>query len=178
MYQYKRAPLDEEDQDKLVNACQNHREKLIIYLLLDTGMRLSELANLKKKNIKWQQGVIEVYGKGGIYGKQSKRRTVPLSPKVRTILEIQIAMDDKEDLIIFSPRTIQRMVEKVAERAGITNKVTPHVLRHTFSINAIRKGVNLRALQEALGHDHISTTEIYLNYSGKNIVEDFKKMWD
>ena len=174
MYQYKRTPLDEEEQDKLVNACKDHKEKLIIYTLLDTGMRVSELANLKKENIKWQQGVIEVYGKGGLYGKQSKRRTIALSPRVKKILEIHFAMDDE---IKFSPRTIQRIVEKVTEKAGITNKVTPHVLRHTFSINAIRSGVNLRALQEALGHDHISTTDIYLNYSGKNIVEDFQKMW-
>lgn len=174
MYQYKRTPLDEEEQDKLINACQNHREKLVIYTLLDTGMRVSELADLKKENIKWQQGVIEVYGKGGIYGKQSKRRTIALSPRVKKILDIHFAMDDK---IKFSTRTIQREVKKVAERGGISKKVTTHVLRHTFSINAIRKGVNLRALQEALGHDHISTTEIYLNYSGKNIVEDFKEMW-
>ena len=117
MYQYKRTPLDEEEQDKLVNACQNHKEKLVIYTLLDTGMRVSELANLKKKNIKWQQGMIEIYGKGGIYGKQSKRRTIPLSPKVRTILEIQIAMNNKEYLIDFSSSTIQRMVSKVAESA-------------------------------------------------------------
>lgn len=174
MYQYKKTPLDEEEQDKLVNACMNHKEKLIIYTLLDTGIRVSELSNLKKENIKWQSGIIEVYGKGGIYGKRTKRRTVALSPKVKKILEIQFAMDDK---IKFSTRTIQRIVQKVSEKAGITNKVTPHVLRHTFSINAIRSGVNLRALQEALGHDHISTTEIYLNYSGKNVAEDFKKMW-
>lgn len=174
MYQYKRIPLDEEEQDKLVNACKTHKEKLVIYTLLDTGMRVSELANLKKENVKWQTGIIEIYGKGGLYGKQSKRRTVALSPRAKTILDIQFSMDENID---FSSRTIQRIVKKVAERAGITNKVTPHTLRHTFSINAIRKGVNLRALQEALGHDHISTTEIYLNYSGKNIVEDFKKMW-
>jgi len=174
MYQYKRTPLDEEEQDKLVNACKNHKEKLVVYTLLDTGMRVSELANLKKENVKWQTGVIEIYGKGGIYGKRTKRRNVPLSPKVRKILEIQFAMSEKIEL---STRTIQRIIKKVAERAGITKDVTPHVLRHTFSINSIRGGVNLRALQEALGHDHISTTEIYLNYSGKNIAEDFKKMW-
>ncbi len=174
MYQYKRTPLDEEEQDKLVNACKNHKEKLVVYILLDTGMRVSELANLKKENVKWQIGVIEVYGKGGIYGKRTKRRNVPLSPKVRKILEIQFAMSEK---IEFSTRTIQRIIKKVAERAGITKNVTPHVLRHTFSINSIRGGVNLRALQEALGHDHIATTEIYLNYSGKNIAEDFKKLW-
>jgi len=174
MYQYKRTPLDEEDQDKLVNACQKHREKLIIYTLLDTGMRVSELANLKKENVKWQAGIIEIYGKGGPYGKKTKRRNIALSPKVKKILEIHFAIDDR---IQFSSKTIQRIVKKVAEKAGITKKVTPHVLRHTFSINAIRKGVNLRALQSALGHDHISTTEIYLNYSGKNISEDFQKMW-
>lgn len=174
MYQYKRTPLDEEEQDKLVNACQNHREKLIVYTLLDTGIRVSELANLKKENVKWQSGVIEVYGKGGIYGKQSKRRNVPLSPRVKKILDIQFAMSEG---IKLSPRTIQRIIKKVAERGGITKEITPHTLRHTFSINSIRKGVNLRALQEALGHDHISTTEIYLNYSGKNIAEDFKKVW-
>lgn len=175
MYQYKRTPLDEEEQDNLINTCSTHREKLVIYTLLDTGMRVSELANLKRENVKWQAGVIEIYGKGGKYGKRSKRRTVPISPRVRKILEIQFAMTNEIGL---SVRTIQRVVRAVAERASITKRVTPHVLRHTFSINAIRRGVNLRALQEALGHDHITTTEIYLHYSGKNIAEDFRKMWE
>ena len=175
MYQYKRTPLDEEEQDILINSCSTHREKLVIYVLLDTDIGVSELASLKTENVKWQAGVIEVYGKGGKYGKLSKRRTVPLSPRVKKILEIQFAMANEIGL---SVRTIQRIVRTVAENASIPKRVTPHVLRHTFSVNAIRRGVNLRALQEALGHDHITTTEIYLNYSGKNIADDFRKMWE
>jgi integrase/recombinase XerD len=175
MYQYKRTPLDEEEQDILINGCSSHREKLVVYTLLDTGMRVSELASLKRENVKWQAGVIEIYGKGGKYGTLSKRRTVSLSPRVKKILEIQFAMTDEMGL---SVRTTQRVVRAVAENASISKRVTPHVLRHTFSVNAIRRGVNLRALQEALGHDHITTTEIYLNYSGKNIADDFRKMWE
>jgi len=62
-------------------------------------------------------------------------------------------------------RTVARIVKKVADKAEISKPVSPHVVRHTFSVNCIRKGISTRALQTLLGHDRLTTTEIYLNLS-------------
>ncbi|RLB74919.1 MAG: phage integrase family protein, partial [Deltaproteobacteria bacterium] len=72
-YQYKREPLTLDEANRLANAFQNHREKLIVWTLLDIGLRVSELASLKKDNIDWQTHRLTIYGKGGPYGKKTKR---------------------------------------------------------------------------------------------------------
>jgi integrase/recombinase XerD len=74
-------------------------------------------------------------------------------------------------------RTIQRLVKVVANRARIRGKVTPHVLRHTFSVTAIQKGISLPARQRLLGHDYLSTTQIYLNLSPEDVVREFRQKW-
>ena len=76
-----------------------------------------------------------------------------------------------------SARTIQRIVKKVADRAGITKPVTPHVLRHTFAVQCIQKGISTRALQQFLGHDRLQTTEIYLNLSPEAAIEEWRRKW-
>jgi integrase/recombinase XerD len=81
-YQYKREPLTPDESNRLSNACENYREKLVVWTLIDTGLRVSELANLKKDNIDWQGHRLTIYGKGGPYGSKSKRRIVPLSSRV------------------------------------------------------------------------------------------------
>ncbi len=73
-YQYKREPLTPDEANRLANACQTHEEKLIVWTLLDTGLRVAELANLTRDNLDWQNHRLMIYGKGGPYGKQSKRR--------------------------------------------------------------------------------------------------------
>ena len=165
-YAYKREPLEDEELDRLVNSCQTHEEKLCILVLADTGLRVSEFTSLKPEMIRWQDENIRLQGKGG------KIRVVPLSLRSRKVLEAHFAIYNE---IGFSQRSIQRIVKRVAERAGITKKVSPHILRHTFAVRALRKGIDLRALQEALGHAHISTTENYLRYSGKRISDAFKE---
>jgi integrase/recombinase XerD len=174
-YQYRREPLTAEEEDRLVNACKTHQEKLAIWILLDTGLRVSELASLTPQNVLWQEKRIMVYGKGGPYGKKTKRRVVPLTDRARKLLEIQFATS--ENGIGLSTRTIQRLATRVANRAMITKKVTPHVLRHTFSIRCIQKGISTRALQEFLGHDHLETTEIYLNLSPEEALNEFHRKW-
>ena len=69
------------------------------------------------------------------------------------------------------------MITKVANRAEIRRKVTPHVLRHTFSVTAIQKGISLPALQWLLGHNRLSTTEIYLNLSPEEVLREFRAKW-
>jgi integrase/recombinase XerD len=74
-------------------------------------------------------------------------------------------------------RTMQRIVKRVANRAHISRDVTPHVLRHTFSVTAVQKGLSLPPLQQILGHDYLTTTEIYLNLSPEDVVREFNDKW-
>ena len=115
-----------------------------------------------------------VYGKGGIYGKKSKRRIVPMTPRVQAILERHFAFENQIGIV---RRTVQRIVKRVAERASITKPVSPHVLRHTFAINCIKKGISTRTLMSLLGHDRLSTTEIYLNLSPEDAIREFEGKW-
>ena len=146
-YEYRREPLTPDEANRLANACQTHEEKLVVWTLLDTGLRVSELANLRKDSLDWQNHRLMVYGKGGPYGSRSKRRLIPLSARVQPLLEGHFAIYDTFGMI---PRTIQRLVKGVANRAYIRRPVTPHVLRHTFSVTAIQKGISLPALQRLL----------------------------
>ena len=173
-YQFKREPLTQDEATRLANACQSHPEKLVIWTFLDTGLRVSELAKLTKDNIDWQGHRLMVYGKGGPYGSQTKRRIIPLSPRVQPLLEGHFAL---HDTLGMAPRTIQILVKRMANRARISRPVTPHVLRHTFSVTAIQKGISLPALQRLLGHDRLTTTEIYLNLSPEEVVREFKEKW-
>ncbi len=69
------------------------------------------------------------------------------------------------------------MLKRLANRARISRKVSPHVLRHTFAVTAIQKGISLPTLQRLLGHDTLQTTEIYLNLSPEHVVEEFQQKW-
>ncbi|MCD6317513.1 tyrosine-type recombinase/integrase [Candidatus Aerophobetes bacterium] len=173
-YQYKREPLDDDEVNRLTNACDTFREKFVVWTLLDTGLRLSEFADLKKENIQWQERRLVIYGKGGPYGKKTKRRIIPMTDRVRKLFEYHFAENNNIGL---SKRTIERIVKKVADKAGISKPITPHVLRHTFAVNCIKKGISTRALQTLLGHDRLTTTEIYLNLSPEDAIREFLNKW-
>jgi integrase/recombinase XerD len=113
-YQYKREPLTADEATRLANACQTHQEKLVVWTLLDTGLRVAELAGLRKENIDWQQKRLTIYGKGGPYGSKSKRRVLELSTRIRPLIENHFAI---HDTLGITPRTIQRLITKVANRA-------------------------------------------------------------
>ncbi len=170
MLVYKREPLEEDEVESLRKSCKTFEEELTINLLLETGMRVSELSNLTEDKISWQRNCITTTGKGG------KRRIIPLSSLakhyvthcfVKGVFQFPLAC-----------RTIQKYVKIVAERARIKKIVSPHVLRHTFAVQYLHKGGNIRALQAILGHSSLITTDIYLNYSGQRVIEDFQKVWE
>ena len=173
-YQYKREPLTADEANCLADACRTHEEKLVIWALLDTGLRVSEFANLKRDNLDWHQHRLRVYGKGGPYGKKTKLRVIPLSPRVAPLLEDHLSLHESVGI---SPRTIQRLVKKIANRAQVSRKLTPHVLRHTYSVTCIQKGISLPSLQRLLGHDHLTTTEIYLNLSPEDVIREYREKW-
>ena len=173
-YQYKREPLTPHEANRLTNACQTHEEKRVVWALLDTGLCVSELASLGKDTLDRQNHWLMIYGKGGPSGSRSKRRLIPLSARVQPPLEGYLALYDSFGV---TPRTMQRQVKRVATRAHIRRPVTPHVLRHTFSVTAIQKGISLPALQRLLGHDRLTTTAISLNRSLEKVLREFQEPW-
>src|SRR6266702_1248032 len=86
-YQYVRVPLRAEEADLLSHVCASPEEKLIIWTLLDTGLRVSELCGLTPQHLLWQQKAMRIHGKGGPYGKKSKIRVVPMAPRIQAPIE-------------------------------------------------------------------------------------------
>lgn len=147
------------------------RNRAIMELLYGSGLRVSELCNLRLDRILPREGVVIVEGKG------SKQRMVPLSgPSIKAIedyLPLRSAMDVKpgfESHLFLNRRgralsrvMVFYIVRELAEAAGIHKTVSPHTLRHSFATHLLEGGANLRAIQEMLGHASIATTEIYLH---------------
>lgn len=171
-YQHRREPLTRDEAGRLENAARSPKERLVVWMLLDLGLRRNELVGLRRQDVDWQTGRLTVRGKGGPYGSQSKRRVVRLTPRVRALLEHFLALEDRLPL---SARTIHRIVQAVASRSAITRPCSPHVLRHTFAVTMLQRGLSLPALQRLLGHDHLTTTAIYLNLSGDEAVREFEE---
>ncbi len=173
-YQYVREPLRAEEADKLSQACETTQEKLIIWTLLDTGLRVSELCSLTPQHILWQQKSLRISGKGGPYGKKSKKRVVPMSRRVQALLEHYFAINNNWPV---GERQVQKIVKQIANRARLTQTVTPHILRHTFATLALQKGISLASVQKILGHDRLTTTSIYLNFTDEHVVDEFSRKW-
>src|SRR5262245_33103848 len=121
-YQYKREPLLNDEISRLENACQSATERMVVYTLLDTGLRVSELAGLERHNIDFQTHRLVLFGKG------RKRRVLKMTPRIRLLLESHYAVSDRFPI---SRRSIQRLVRRIANRAAIVRPASPHVLRHS-----------------------------------------------
>ena len=113
---------------------------------------MSELCSLTSQDILWQQKSLRISGKGGPYGKKSKKRVVPMSNRVRALLEHYYAINEHFPV---GPRQVQKIVKGIANKAKITKQVTPHILRHTFATLALQKGISLASVQKALVHDRL-----------------------
>ena len=173
-YQYVRQPLRTEEADALSHACETTEEKLILWTLLDTGLRVSELCSLTPQHVLWQQKAFRVLGKGGPSGKQSKQRVVPMSRRIQPLMEYYFAL---HETWFVGPRQVQKIVKRLANRAKIPQEVTPHVLRHTFATLALQKHISLATVQKILGHDRLTTTAIYLNLTDTHIIEEYEHKW-
>jgi len=173
-YNFVKEPLRAEDADRMSNACETMQEKLIVWTLLDTGLRVGELCSLTPQNMMWQEKALKISGKGGLYGKMSKKRIVPLSRRLQALLEHYFAINEKW---FVKKRMAQYVVKEVANKARIAVPVTAHVLRHTFATSALEKGISLAAVSRILGHDSLETTAIYLNLTAGHIGDEFHRKW-
>lgn len=152
-----------------VSVWTGQRNRAIIEVLYGSGLRVSELINLKISNIYFEENYMLVEGKG------NKQRLVPLSDEsVKQISFWNMArhrLDIKkgnEDFLFLNNRgskltraMIFEIVKKLAEKAGIRKNVSPHTFRHSFATHLLENGANLRAIQQLLGHESITTTELY-----------------
>ena len=163
-----------EEADRLCQSCETMQDKLIIWTLLDTGLRVSELCSLSPKNIEWQQKALRITGKGGPHGKNSKKFVVPMSRRVQTLLEHYFAINERWPV---GSRQAQKIVKQVANRAKLSHVVTPYILRHTFATLALQKNISLAAVQKILGHDRLMTTAIYLNFTDTHVCDEFMAKW-
>lgn len=173
-YQFVREPLLPEQADALGNACKEPIEKLVVWPLIDCGLRVSELCALTIENILWQSKSFRIKGKGGPFGKKSKARVVPFSKRVGAIIEPYFALHDQFPV---KKRRVQYIVKRIADRARISVPVTPHILRHTFATLFLQKGGSLAALKKILGHDRLETTAIYLNLTDEHVRQEYEAKW-
>lgn len=170
------------------NSIQGLRDKAILETLYSTGLRVSELVNLKRNEINTEKGEFAVLGKGG------KVRVVFLSDRAKACLEQYLNRRTDTDESVFirfgrkknptleitgedlqlTPRTIQRIIHHFAAKAGIVKPVTPHVLRHSFATDLLSNGADLRSVQSLLGHSSITTTQIYTHVTDPQLKEIHK----
>lgn len=153
------------------------RNLLIIELLYATGLRVSELTNLKLNDIDKYKKEIRVLGKG------NKERIVYFGDYAKQYLEnyLQIARNNllkrrrSEYLLInnngeqLSTRGVQKIIEKIVKEAALKHKISPHVLRHTFATDLLNNGADLKSVQELLGHSSLSTTQIYTHITNERL---------
>lgn len=156
---------------------RNLRDKAILETLFSTGLRLSELCSLDRY-LDFGRGEITVRGKG------EKLRVAFISDRAKKTLKNYLDKrgDAHEALFIsltkkgqalgrITPRAVQRMIDRYARRAGIGKRVTPHSFRHAFATDLLINGADLRSVQEMLGHNHISTTQVYTHLTNKELRE-------
>lgn len=166
--------LTVEEIDRIIEAvdmdkAEGQRNRAILETLYSCGLRVSELCNLKMSDLYFTEGFVKVEGKG------SKQRIVPISQ--RAIKEIRYWLIDRqawrvkpgyEDYVFLarwgkgiSRIMIFHLIKELADKAGIKKKISPHTFRHSFATHLLEGGANLRAIQAMLGHESITTTEIY-----------------
>jgi site-specific recombinase XerD len=156
------------------------RDRAILQLLFSTGLRVSELCNLATDDVDLTRDEFSVRGKG------DKVRVVFLSPAAKDALSAYLkARKDMSDALFvqygkgaervkdqrLSPRAVQRLIKAYAIKAGITRKVTPHVIRHSFATDLLSNGADLRSVQALLGHAHIATTQVYTHVTDAHLRE-------
>jgi len=133
------------------------RNKLIVTLLYSTGIRVSELVGIRLIDLNLDQRTVRVKGKG-----RKERLVIFTVETLNLIIEyLKTRPVDTQRLFSITMRTVQRVLKTMGKKAGIIQPVTPHILRHSFATHQLIKGVNIKAIQQLLGHKSLVTTQIY-----------------
>lgn len=177
--------LKDEELDKIFSACNSNnpteeRDTLIIELLYATGVRVSELVNIKIKDINREEKLIKVLGKG------NKERMVIYNNHTKKALDTYLKdgynyfnKKSSEYLILnkngnkLSERYIREIINKKVSQASLDIKISPHTLRHTFATDILENGADLMTVKELLGHESLNTTSIYTHITNEQIKKTY-----
>jgi len=167
------AVLTKKEVIKLINSTATKKSKLIAQLLYAAGMRVSEIINLKIKDLHFEEKIGYIKN---AKGKKDRLFNVPenLFNELKDLVDKQknnrceylFANKKKQKL---SPQNIQKIIRQSAKRAGISKKVSPHTLRHSFATHLLENSVDIRLIQVLLGHQDLSTTQLYAHVSSEQI---------
>jgi integrase/recombinase XerD len=167
--------LTKEEVKRLFNAIENKKSKLMISTIYACGFRVSELLNLKIKDLDFDENIGHVRQ---AKGKKDRIFNIPLFLEKPLKKQIKIQKENKQEFLFTGPkgrltdRNLQKIIKKAAEKAGIKKDVHPHTLRHSFATHLLENSVDIRKIQELLGHADLSTTQIYTHIS----TEELKKI--
>ncbi len=162
--------LTAEEVKMLIDSTANVKHRLILRLLYGCGLRVSEVVNLKKSNFDFGEGLIHIR-----LSKGRKDRFVKIPESMLDELSAYSKLNDSESFFPssrggrLSTATIQKIVKKSSEKAGIKKDISPHTLRHSFATHLLEGGTDLRIIQKLLGHSDIKTTQIYTHVSTQSI---------
>ena len=163
---------------------ESRRDATILELLYATGLRVGELVSLNVTDIDLQESYIRCWGKG------SKERIVYLHPKALRELKVYLSQsrvgllgNHKSQPALFVNHRGERLtrqwvwniLKSYGEKAGISQRITPHTLRHSFATHLLQNGASLRHVQELLGHSSISTTQVYTHVTGNHLHQEYEK---
>ncbi len=183
--------LTREEVQRMIDAAGNDfsgiRDRLIFEILYSTGCRLSELTGMNLKELNLSENAVLVHGKGG------KDRFVFITPSAHEILDVYlplrgrrqetrpVSQEDRQALLInnrgrrMTSQGVHYIFKKYTAELGIPKHITPHTFRHTFATHIMENDAGIRVVQELLGHEHISTTQIYSHVSSKRLKEVYRK---
>jgi integrase/recombinase XerC len=186
----KRLPVfvKEDDTRRLIEALHKSTDdwkslnaKMLVVIFYATGMRLSELINLKEKQVDFGKGQVKVLGKG------NKERIIPISGEVISMIKDYLGLKKKEfeqaeDMLLVTekgkrlyPRYAWALVNGILGEASTLDKKSPHVLRHTFATHLMNNGADLNAVKELLGHSSLAATQVYTHNTIEKLKDIHKK---
>ena len=155
------------------------RNKVMLYLLYVTGLRITELTTLKTSAIQWDTGFLHVEGKGG------KQRMIPLPQPMRSLELLKEYADKQRDYLFpiryagtIRPITRQAfwgILKQLWKKTGIAKSISPHQLRHSLATHLLKRGADLRSLQLLLGHENLSTVQIYTHVETSHLRTIYNK---
>lgn len=159
--------LSKKEINKMINSLNNIKHRLVVMILYASGLRVSELANLKVNDINFIDNTIHIKNAKG-----KKDRITILSKKVKSLLKKYkigktYVFETKNKK--YSIKSVQEIVKKAANLAEIKKQVTPHTLRHSFATHLLDQGMNIRHIQKLLGHSRLQTTQIYTHVANSKI---------
>lgn len=166
--------LDEEEQFALIKSARNLRDKALIMTILSSGLRASEILNLKEDDL-YRRSLIVSRGKGG------KPRVTFIDPLTEKSIREYHHKREVDSIFVFtnsfgkplSRQYLSRMISETALRAGIKKRVSAHTLRHSFATNMLRKGARIEDVQPLMGHSNISTTRLYMHFTNEYLRERY-----